>query len=78
MAKRRIIAPNCYGMVDGRMQLLPVGTIIEADEWSFGRKAETVVDEPKPVEKLEVATPKAPKPRRGRPPREVQDDVSDE
>lgn len=68
--KRKIIGENCYGKLNGIMQKLPVGTIIEASEGAFGAKAVTVEEVPERT--LEVATPPKDKPeeqpkRRGRP-----------
>lgn len=55
MVKRKIIADNCYMMIGGQMQKLAIGTVIEATETAFGKKAVTVAsDEGKT---LEVATP---------------------
>ena len=53
MVKRKIVTENCYGMVDGKIQKLEVGTIIESSETAFGKKAVTVEDD----RQLEVATP---------------------
>lgn len=55
MAKRKIIGDNCYGMFNGIMQKIPVGTIIEASETAFGKKAVTVDGDEQKT--MEVATP---------------------
>lgn len=62
--KRKIVGDNCYGKLNGVMQKLPVGTIIEASEGAFGAKAVTV--EELPERTLEVATPPEKPKRRSR------------
>lgn len=55
MFKRKIISPNCFAMVNGRMQQLPIGHVIETDnENYFGARAVTIKEEGLT---LEVATP---------------------
>ena len=66
MVKRNIIERNCFRMAGGVMQEIPVGTVIEAEETTFGKKAITV-EEPKEPRQMEVATPpEKPKRSRGR------------
>lgn len=74
MVKRKIIERNCYRMAGGVMQEIPVGTVIEAEETTFGKKAITV-EEPKEPRQMETATPPE-KPKRGRR-KAVSDDAKD-
>lgn len=55
MFKRKIITGNCFAMLNGRMQQLPIGHVIETDkEDYFGSRAVTIAQAEL---KLEVATP---------------------
>lgn len=53
MVKKRILKDNCYRVVAGVMQKIPVGEIVECSENAYGSKAELVEER-----KMEVATPK--------------------
>lgn len=59
MVKKRIIKDNCYRVVAGAMQKIPVGEIVECSENAYGSKAELVEER-----KIEVATPKRGRPKK--------------
>lgn len=52
--KIEILQPNCFGVVDGVLQQLPIGHVLESDRNPYGVKAR-VIEENQLA--LEVATP---------------------
>ncbi|MGB2063674.1 MAG: hypothetical protein ACPHUL_00875 [Marinomonas gallaica] len=52
--KIEITKNNCYGMIDGRLQQLPIGHILELPKNPYGEKAR-IIEEQQLT--LEVATP---------------------
>lgn len=52
--KIEILQPNCFGVIDGVLQQLPIGHVLESDRNPYGVKARVIEDNQLT---LEVATP---------------------